>query len=88
MSEHAHSAGTQKGSGGLHKGLLLLIVIMFGIAVLTFGPSLTLRDAAVVFIPVWLFLTVSVVFICMWFVRNILTAEKARDSETPSPHSH
>jgi len=86
MSEHGHSAAPQRPRSGFTRlHLVLLIAIMVGIATLTFGPSLTVRDIVPIFIPIWLFLTVSVVFICMWFVHNILTAERARDSETPYP---
>ena len=72
--------------------LMLLTIIMVGFAALTWGPSLLSRSTQAIFIPVWLTLTIGTEVISMWFAKNILTAEKYRDSETApqgSPaHSH
>jgi uncharacterized membrane protein YbhN (UPF0104 family) len=71
---------------------MLITIIMVGFAVLTWGPSLFSRNYAQAFIPAWITLTIATVIISMWFAKNLLEAEKYRDSETASPagpaHSH
>jgi hypothetical protein len=50
------------------------------------------RNVQAIFIPAWLTLTIGTVVISMWFAKNLLTAEKYRDSETAPEaapvHSH
>jgi hypothetical protein len=46
------------------------------------------RNVQAIFIPAWLTLTIGTVVISMWFAKNLLTAEKYRDSETAPVHSH
>ena len=72
--------------------LLLLAVIMVGWAFLTFGPALfsrvgtgigsTSANLTVVFIPIWLSLTIGTVVISMWFAKRLMEAERDRDAET------
>jgi hypothetical protein len=96
------SHGTGPARKSSPRRLVLLTIIMVGFAALSFLPSLFSRGGTGttstgtnlpdVFIPVWLTLTIATVVISMWFTRYILTYEKYRDSETPSPaapaHSH
>jgi len=87
--ETPHAEPTPKSSP---RRLVLLTVIMVGFAALTWGPSLLSRSAQAIFIPAWLTLTIGTVVISMWFAKNLLTAEKYRDSETAPEaapvHSH
>ncbi len=94
--------GTSHGSGEARKSprrLVLLTLVMLGFAAASFLPSLFSRggtgvsntsgDLPNLFIPIWLTLTIATVVISMWFTKFLMTAEKYRDSESPSPpHSH
>ena len=85
----SHAAGGRKSSS---RRLILITVIMVGFAALTWGPSLFSRNAQEMFIPAWITLTIATVVISMWFAKNLLEAERYRDSETApqgaSAHSH
>jgi hypothetical protein len=61
--------------------LLLTVAFVLAFGALAFGLPTLGRNAAELFIPVWLILTVSTVFVIMWFTKRILTAERARDPE-------
>ncbi len=92
----SHSAAASKSSP---RRLVILTLVMLGFAAASFLPSLFSRGGTGVsntagnlpdlFIPIWLSLTIATVIISMWFTKFLMTAEKYRDSESPSPpHSH
>jgi uncharacterized membrane protein len=96
----AESHAEKKDGGGAYSGkqrssprrLIVITIIMFGFAALSFLPSLfrggtgfnTGYNITTIFIPVWLTLTISTVVISMWFTRYLMTAEKYRDAEAVS----
>jgi len=98
---HGHDTsqgGTKKSSA---RRLVIVAFIMLSVAALSFIPSLyrggtgassTATDSTPIFIPVWLTLTVGVVIIAFYFFKDLVTAERSRDGETPRPaepvHSH
>ncbi|MDG7006489.1 MAG: hypothetical protein JRM86_06090 [Nitrososphaerota archaeon] len=95
---HGQAAG-KKSSGSR---LVKILLIMLAVAVLAFIPPLfsrggtgigsTSSNITPLFIPVWLTLTVGVVVICFYFFKDLVTAERYRDRESPDPsgssHSH
>jgi len=95
----SHGGGAKKSSP---RRLTLLTIVMVGFAALTWGVSLFSRGATAtsstgtnfnfVFIPAWVTLTIATVIVSMWFAKNLLEAERYRDSETAAPagpsHSH
>lgn len=96
MADSQHEQDGKKSSGSR---LLTILVIMLGVAGLSFLPSLLIRNGTGVtstasnytplFFPVWITLTVGAVFICFYFFQDLVTAERYRDRESPeAPHPH
>lgn len=89
----SQSGGAAKKSSP--RRLTLITIVMLGFAALTWGVSLFSRGATTisstgtnftfVFIPAWVTLTIATVIVSMWFAKNLLEAEKYRDSETAAP---
>lgn len=92
MAESHHEPGA-KSSG---RRILTVLVIMVGVAALSFLPALFSRNGTgttstatnytPLFFPVWISLTVGVVFICFYFFQDLVTAERYRDRESPERH--
>jgi len=82
MTEHAHGDVSEEDHPRMTgKRLVLTVAFLLAFGALAFGLPTLGRNAAELFIPVWLVLTVSTVFVLMYFTKKMLTAEKARDSE-------
>lgn len=68
---------------------------MVGFAAASFLPSLFSRGGTglsstgtnftLLFIPVWLTLTIGTVIISMWFTKFLIEAERNRDAESATP---